>query len=218
MCQDGNGNLMQICMDSTQLEIGSYEPFLFLDYKSAGASLLNDTWMTALWEHLSLCKGTIMNPNPWLPRPKREYDMALMAIAMASDSTDKQNSQINACIIYLQFIPPSEISTFNGLRITQLTHDGNIENVASAIRWPDQQGPPKHGGTHGKSSESCSRMETASSSDHLENGHYTNTACDHGNGMHHHTQTPSLNGQDPNGSATTANDEASANTQKTEIE
>jgi hypothetical protein len=31
MCNDGNGNLVRICMESTQLEVGLYEPFLFLN-------------------------------------------------------------------------------------------------------------------------------------------------------------------------------------------
>jgi hypothetical protein len=123
MCKDGNDNLMRICMESTQLEVGSYEPFLFLNYKSAGASLINDTWMMAIWEHLSLCKGTITMTDPWLPLPHIEHDTALMAITAASDFTDKQNKQIIACIIYLQVISPPGIATFDGLRITQLPHD-----------------------------------------------------------------------------------------------
>jgi hypothetical protein len=43
MCKDGNGNLMRICMESTQLEVGSYELFLIIAYKMAGAPLLNHT-------------------------------------------------------------------------------------------------------------------------------------------------------------------------------
>jgi hypothetical protein len=66
MCQDGNCNLMEICMESTQLEVGSYEPFLVLDYKSAGASLINDMWMTEILEHLPLYKGTLTTTDPWL--------------------------------------------------------------------------------------------------------------------------------------------------------
>jgi hypothetical protein len=53
MCNAGNGNIMRICMESTQLEVGLYEPFLFLNYKVAGSHILNKTWLTAIWEHLS---------------------------------------------------------------------------------------------------------------------------------------------------------------------
>jgi hypothetical protein len=42
-CQDGNCNLMIICMDFNQLEVGTYDPFLFLNYTSAGTALLSDT-------------------------------------------------------------------------------------------------------------------------------------------------------------------------------
>jgi hypothetical protein len=37
MCNDRNGNLVRICMESTQLEVGLYEPLLFLSYKMAGS-------------------------------------------------------------------------------------------------------------------------------------------------------------------------------------
>jgi hypothetical protein len=99
MCNARNGNLMRICMESTQLEVGLYEPFPFLNYKVAGSHLLNKTWITKIWEHLSLSNGTITTTNPWLPRPQREHDTALMAIASSANFMNKQKQHINACII-----------------------------------------------------------------------------------------------------------------------
>jgi hypothetical protein len=143
MCNDGNVNLVRICMESTQLEVGSYKPFLSLDYKVAGSHLLNKMSMTAIWEHLSLFKGTITTKNPWLPLPQTVNDVALMSIASRGEFTDKQKQHINACIIYLQVISPSDITTFDGLNITQLAYEGKRENVASSLIWPNQQRPPK---------------------------------------------------------------------------
>jgi hypothetical protein len=76
MCNDGNGNRARIFMESTQLEVGLYEPCLFLNYKMAGLHLLNKTWITAIWEHLSLSNVTITTTNPWLPLPQREHDIS----------------------------------------------------------------------------------------------------------------------------------------------
>jgi hypothetical protein len=90
MCQDGNGNLMRMATELAQLEVGTYEPFLFLNYASAGISLLNKTWLTSIWEHLSLCKVTITTTLPWLPLKQREHDTSLMAMATELDFTDTQ--------------------------------------------------------------------------------------------------------------------------------
>jgi hypothetical protein len=35
-CNSINGNLMRICMEHTQLKVGTYEPFLILKYSSTG--------------------------------------------------------------------------------------------------------------------------------------------------------------------------------------
>jgi hypothetical protein len=60
-------------MESTQLEVGSYEPNLFLDYTVAGSRLINNSWMTAILERLSLCKGTITTTHPWLCHPDVDF-------------------------------------------------------------------------------------------------------------------------------------------------
>jgi hypothetical protein len=88
MCKDGSVNLMRKSIESTQLEAGAYEPFLFLDYKISGAPMLSHTWMEAIWEHLSLCNGTIKIIDLWLPRPYRVNDVALVSIAEIPNLTD----------------------------------------------------------------------------------------------------------------------------------
>jgi hypothetical protein len=93
-------------MESTQLEVGSYEPFLFLDYKVAGDQLLKNLWMMEILEYASLCKGTIMMTESWLLRPQREHDATIVSIAADSEFTDKQKKQISACRIYLKSYRP----------------------------------------------------------------------------------------------------------------
>jgi hypothetical protein len=123
--------------------VGLYEPFLFLNYKVTGLHLLDKTWLTAIWEHLSLSNGTITTTKPWVPRPQREHDTALMAIASSSNFTNKQKQHINACRIYLQTISILDISTFDGNSITQHAHNVKREDIVSSLRWPNQQRPPK---------------------------------------------------------------------------
>jgi hypothetical protein len=86
--------------------------------------------MTAILEHLSLCNGTITTADPWLPRPQRVNDVAIMSISASVELTDKQNEITNACRIYLQVISPSDITYFNGRSITQLAYDVKRDNVA----------------------------------------------------------------------------------------
>jgi hypothetical protein len=62
-CNDGNGNLMKICMEHTQLEVGKYEAFIFLVHSYAGNALINQSWRTVIWSHLELCKGIITTIN-----------------------------------------------------------------------------------------------------------------------------------------------------------
>jgi hypothetical protein len=143
MCNAGNGNLMQICMESNQLEVGLYETFLFLNYKIAGSHLLNNTWLTAIWEHLSLSNAAITQTNPWLPLPQRDHDASLMENASRYHFTNKQKQHINACRIYLQKNSISDISTFDGNSITQHAHDGKREDITSSLMWTNQQIPPK---------------------------------------------------------------------------
>jgi hypothetical protein len=66
-----------------------------------------------------------------------------MSIAASEDPTDKQKKHINACRIYLQLIFPSDITSSDGRSITQLAYDKKRDNIASSLRWPNQQRPPK---------------------------------------------------------------------------
>jgi hypothetical protein len=66
-----------------------------------------------------------------------------MSIASSANFTNKQKQHINACRIYLQTISTSDITTFDGNSITQLAHDDKREDIASSLRWPNQQRPHK---------------------------------------------------------------------------
>jgi hypothetical protein len=120
-------------MEHTQLEVGSYEPFLFLKYSNAGKALLNQSWTTAIWSHLELCKGTITTTHPWLPKPQGVHDLALTSTASEAGLNTAQHRQINASRIFICVISLSDITSFDGKRITQATYDGMRDPIKSKI-------------------------------------------------------------------------------------
>jgi hypothetical protein len=63
-------------------------------------------------------------------------------VVEANLSTSQQR-QINICRIFLRAISPSDITTFDGKRVTQAENDGLRDPIATKIRWPSQQRPPK---------------------------------------------------------------------------
>jgi hypothetical protein len=93
---------------------------------------------------LELCKGTITTTNPWLPKPQRVHDFALTSIASEVGLNNAQQRQINACRIFLRVISLSDITSFDGKRITQAAYDRMRDPIQSKIRWPNQQRPPKY--------------------------------------------------------------------------
>jgi hypothetical protein len=105
-CNDGNGNPVKICMEPTQLEVQTYEPFLFLKKSYAGKSLINQSRLTEIWSHLDLCKETITTADPWLPKPQIEHDVALVFMAFEANLSTAQQRQMNAYRIFICVISP----------------------------------------------------------------------------------------------------------------
>jgi hypothetical protein len=128
-----------------------------------------------------------------------------MSIASSADFTNKQKHHINACIIFLQVISSSDITTFDGRIITQLAYDGKREELASSLRWPNQQRPPKAWWNTWREFLLWYYSWTATSSSFNPSAirPFTNSASDPGNGTPLQTQTHYLNGQAHNGFATT---------------
>jgi hypothetical protein len=130
-CKEINGYLMMICMEHIQLDVGTYEPFLFLQHSYAGNALINQSWITTIWAHLELCKGMITKTNSWRPKPQRVYDMELMSMAFEANLSTARQCQINPCRIFHRVIYPSDITSFDDKRITQSTYDGMSDPIES---------------------------------------------------------------------------------------
>jgi hypothetical protein len=129
----------------TQLELGTFEPFLFLLHSVHGHYTLTFTWVNAIWSFLELFKGTITLMNSWIPPPQRQHDQAVMSLAITSTYTKGELRQINMCYIYLHVISVSDITDFYGTCIKQSSYDGTRVDTHPTIRWPKQHRPNKGG-------------------------------------------------------------------------
>jgi hypothetical protein len=78
------GKLLRICVEATQLEVGTFEPFLFLLHSAHGHYTLTFTWVHELWSFLELFKGTITLTNSCIPSPQRQHDQAVISLAITS--------------------------------------------------------------------------------------------------------------------------------------
>jgi hypothetical protein len=142
---DGVGKLIRICVEATQLEEGPFEPFLFVLHSIHGHYNLTSTWLHELWSFLLLLKGTITLTSSWIPFPQRQYDQAVMSLAITSTYTKGELRQLNMCRIYLRVISVSDMTDFDGTRIKQSSYDGTRNHTHPTIRWPNQQRPTKRG-------------------------------------------------------------------------
>jgi hypothetical protein len=71
------------------------------------------------------------------------HDFALKSIASEAGLNPTQQCQINASSICLRVISLSDISSFDGKRITQAAYDGMRDPIQSKIQWLNQQRPPQ---------------------------------------------------------------------------
>jgi hypothetical protein len=73
---NGVGKLMRICIETTQLEVGTFEPFLFTLYSMYGPDTLTVSWVLGIWSFVEIFKARINLTNSWLPSPQRHHNKA----------------------------------------------------------------------------------------------------------------------------------------------
>jgi hypothetical protein len=140
---DGVGKLIRICIEATQLEVGTFEPFIFLLHSMPVHSTLTSTWVHESWSFLQLFKGSIILTNSWLPSPQSQNDQSIMSLTTRFQCTKGEQRQINMCRIFLRFISISDITDFHGTRIKQTSYYGIRDDTYPTIRWSNQQRPTK---------------------------------------------------------------------------
>jgi hypothetical protein len=76
---NGAFKLMRICIKAIQLEVGTFEPFLFLPYSLHGPTLIPRSWINKIWSLNKLFNGTICQcttrtvQDPVAPTPLYVY-------------------------------------------------------------------------------------------------------------------------------------------------
>jgi hypothetical protein len=101
---DGVGKLMWICVESNQLVVGTFEPFMFTLHSVYGPATLTSLWVLEIWSFLSIFKATITLTNSWLRSPQRQNDQYIMSLATLHTCCIGELQQINRCRIYLRVI------------------------------------------------------------------------------------------------------------------
>jgi hypothetical protein len=142
---EGVAKLMRICIEETQLEVGSFEPFLFLLHSLNGPYLISRSWIYEIWYFNDLYHGTITLSNLWLPHPQRTSDKVIIPLALIFTSTKGELIQSNICWLFLQVISISDIYNTVGIHITQQAYDGTFLQNRTNIRWINQRRPYKGG-------------------------------------------------------------------------
>ena len=138
--QDGD---MIICnLEAVQIIIGTTIPFLnlpFIDYQN----LLPECWMKSLWEFLSVHNIKINGPITTLETYRRNDRNIIEEVVKNHPNLDIDEFIIfNNCRLYLQVHCLSDITTGNGMRITDYALRGiQDQDRKSYLSWPRQHRP-----------------------------------------------------------------------------
>jgi hypothetical protein len=143
----GVGKLIRICIEATQLEVGTFEPFMFTLHSIYGPATLTASWVLEIWCFLELFKATITLKNSLLPLPQRQNDQSLMSLATLHTSCKGELRQISRCWIYLRVISVLDITYFDGTIVLHTCYDGLRSVDNTTILWTNQQRPTKGGWT-----------------------------------------------------------------------
>jgi hypothetical protein len=107
----GVAKLMRICIEATNLEVGTFEPFFFLPFSLHGPSLVSRSWINEIWSFNELFSGTINISNTWLPHHQCLHDQAVMSLAVLFSQNKGKLIQINIYRIYLRPFPCQTYAT-----------------------------------------------------------------------------------------------------------
>jgi hypothetical protein len=140
---DGVAKLVRICIEAKQLEVRTFEPFL---YSLHGPYFISRSWKYEIWSCNDLFHGTITLSNSWIMHPQCTSDKAIISLDVLFKSSMKgELIQINICQLFLQAISILDICDMDGIHITQQAYDGTFMQNRTNIHWPNQHRPSKGG-------------------------------------------------------------------------
>ena len=134
------GRLLQISLESAQLEIGIGRSIFSLNYEDYHF-LLTDCWIKHLWKFTYYNDIRIRDHHSELPSLQRENNLYLMEIFVNEGYSKIKLKNINRCRQYLQVIMLSDVMNGygDGFTTTYMCHKDDFR--VSQFKWPRQPRP-----------------------------------------------------------------------------
>jgi hypothetical protein len=134
------GRLLTATLENAQLELGSMQPFLQLDYSRWGHLLTTHTFVGCVWKYLSERKAKVVFESTDHLQGQRTNDTSLMDVYVRQCSPSRDHfDSFNACRLAAQVFFLSDLTEGNGrdLRPSYLTAN-TLEPHAepSSYDWP----------------------------------------------------------------------------------
>lgn len=133
-------SLLQVSMESTQLEVGIGQSIFQLDFQKYGL-LLTDCWLKHLWSFTQSNNIILIDRFTNFPTPQRENDVFLMEVMVHEGFSKTKLLQINRCRLYLGVLTVSDIMNGYGNGFNS-AYKGDKDNTRhSPFNWPRQEKP-----------------------------------------------------------------------------
>jgi hypothetical protein len=140
-----------------QLFIGSHKPVFSLSFPVYGR-WVGEYWLVSIWKHLSQIDFFLEVEDSWRPALPRQFDEAIMDLAVCLNFNFHQLWEINSCRMYLQVITISDITNAQGIRILKSSIQGFCEESRKALCTGPLGSVLRHG-LLGKYSSKISALE-----------------------------------------------------------
>ena len=134
------GKLIQVSLESAQLEIGIGRNLFQLEYKLYG-HLLTDCWLKCIWKFAQQNDIIIIDRHTKYPTPQHEHDVFLMEIFIHEGYSKAQLKKINRCRLYLGVLTVSDVMNGRGNGFTSTYNCIKDDTRPTRYLWPKQPKP-----------------------------------------------------------------------------
>lgn len=137
-------SLLKHTYEAMQLEVGTTESFLLLDY-SRFKKAITPTWISNLWEFLSIHQIQTYEEWPMLKMMRDDNKCIMDLLYLDKEVTLYQLAACNRCRLYLQVVTMSEILNGDGRTLRKCFFQGwNDQKVMNLYKWPYQGKPSRY--------------------------------------------------------------------------
>ena len=133
---DTSGNLLDICIAYTQLELGIRDSFFTKSFYRYN-NYITPTWISHLWQYMTDCKATLEpTSQDHLYKPPRTHDFFLMDIVFASNISEEAKNIFNQIRTHLQLVTAADLVEVgsNGTILQNIYDMKNFRH--SKWEWP----------------------------------------------------------------------------------